>query len=652
MLLLLVWPSAQALARPTKPLGPLHALPVHYVPPENAVLRAPPPQVQITFNEHVNPDISKIVVVDPSNHEVDSRDSQISADGYTMTVSLPLLPAGTYVVFWRTHSADDGHVAGGSYLFHIARADGTVPPLSGPLPTGNIIGGAGFGTTPGIDGPTLLGAFARGIALLALTLLLGILFWALVVQPRQPELSSAFSADGGRRMRRTAELALGVILAATVVEIAAQALLLDGTLAGIISLPLLKSILLQSRFGRAILVRAALAALGLIVLRLSPRRLDVLDRGNHTIALTAFGLGLAAAFEFSGHGGSAPAWWGPVIDYLHLIANGIWLGGLFTLAVVIVPALRRREGAERRLYLAASIPAFSVPALMAVAFVIVTGPLNATVRMTAVQQLWTTPYGIVLLIKSTLFLTMVTISYHHAFRLRPRLAATIAAATGYASRPGAERRLRLPLIGDLTTRLHAFSAPPTATPNGAVALTSAQVAGMETDAEYVGKTTGHDAGLDHTIMGWMRIEASIGVCVLLCAALLAPLAGTLAPAAPVNSPSYGATGGVQTLTQKADGLTVVLSVNPGRFGTNTFTVKVTNPDGTPASNGTVFLVSSMVEMDMGDNTIDLAPSGSPGTYTGQGELAMAGHWNLRTVIRTREDPNNLHTTTFTVSASY
>lgn len=79
---------------------------------------------------------------------------------------------------------------------------------------------------------------------------------------------------------------------------------------------------------------------------------------------------------------------------------------------------------------------------------------------------------------------------------------------------------------------------------------------------------------------------------------------------------------------------------------------VTNPDGTPASDGTVFLVSGMVEMDMGSNTIDLAPSGRPGTYTGQGELPMAGHWRLQTVIRTKQDPNNLHRATFTVSVSY
>ncbi len=91
------------------------------------------------------------------------------------------------------------------------------------------------------------------------------------------------------------------------------------------------------------------------------------------------------------------------------------------------------------------------------------------------------------------------------------------------------------------------------------------------------------------ILYWMRVEAIVGVSVLLCAALLAPLAGTLAPGPASASGSFGASGGTQTLTQKVDNLTVTLSVNPGKFGTNTFTLVVKNPDGSAASNGTVFL---------------------------------------------------------------
>jgi methionine-rich copper-binding protein CopC len=110
-LLVAAWPMGSAQAQGLTVSSVAHALPVKYFPAQNAVLAASPTEVQITFSEHLNPDISKLVVVNPSTQRVDNGDSHIGGDDLTMTVSLPLLPAGTYVVFWRAHSADDGHVA-------------------------------------------------------------------------------------------------------------------------------------------------------------------------------------------------------------------------------------------------------------------------------------------------------------------------------------------------------------------------------------------------------------------------------------------------------------------------------------------------------------------------------------------------------------
>ena len=45
---------------------------------------------------------------------------------------LPQLPDGTYTVVWRSHSAEDGHVAKSSYTFTVA-STGAAPQL-GPVP--------------------------------------------------------------------------------------------------------------------------------------------------------------------------------------------------------------------------------------------------------------------------------------------------------------------------------------------------------------------------------------------------------------------------------------------------------------------------------------------------------------------------------------
>jgi putative copper export protein/methionine-rich copper-binding protein CopC len=689
-------------AQGATPLRATHALPVSYYPEPNAVLRVSPPDVRITFSELLNPDISKIVVVNPSNQEVDNRDSQISADGYTMTVTLPLLTAGTYVVFWRTHSATDGHIVGGSYLFHITRADGTVPSFTGPLPRGTFAGGAGS-ATGALDGPTLTGGLARWVALLMITLLLGMIFWVLVVQPRQRTLPATIVAGSQRHMRRAAWIALWVLLGATLVEVGAQAWLLDGSWRGLTSPTLLESILLTSRYGEAILLRLIVVVIGLVTLWLSaPRRAGRAWESlfDPRVALGAFGVFLALTYEFSGHGGSTTLWWEPVVDFLHLIANGIWLGGLLTLALTLVPALRAVAPEERRAYVAASIPAFSIPALVAVALLVVTGPLNATARLLNVSQLWTTPYGMVLDIKSALFLVMVAISYYHAFVLRPLLDGALSHTGAGVTKDTPQTHVAPPDTPDgvpigwigwlrrwvspahqriqaMTMRALLGAEPALAplaagVPHPDVVAADLEEASLpitvtqrpegagknQESARALAKVRGGSIGdgpgtrIERAILHAWRIEALVGAGVLLCAALMGPLAGTLEALPATTTASFGAAGGAQAITQRVDGLSVTMSVDPGKFGTNTFTVTIKQPDGQPAQGASVFIVSSMVEMDMGENTINLTPTATPGVYGGQGELSMAGHWRLRTVIRAKEDPAHLHTTTFTISASF
>jgi copper transport protein len=623
----------------TMPLAPAqaHALPIAYDPAPNAALAAPPSQVHITFSEQINPDISKIVVVNPSNQEVDNHDSHVDADGVSMTVTLPLLAAGTYVVAWRTHSADDGHVAGGSYIFHVERADGTVPPLTGALPSGNIIGGGGVAVSP-INGPVLLQTIAHWLALLALTLLLGIIFWWSFVIPRQTHVSAELGTTINTRLAQMADLALEAILGGTILEVLLQAMILDGSVRGIVSWPYLASILFHSRQGIFLLLRLILSGAGLACLW-TPRLRTALRTENLRRVLPVVGVLFALGFVYSGHGGSSAQWWGPINDLLHLLANGIWVGGLLTLATVVLPALLQHGPQERLAYFARSIPAFSLPALVSVAFVALTGPLNADTRMTSFSQLWTTPYGIVLTIKIALFLIMVAVSYLHAFQVRPQLAT----ATGHAAAaPPATS------VGQwLQQHFLAVLAPLAPTPDGtalAAVVTNTLPRSAQPQAQQATK-------LSDQMTRLIRLEALFGVGVLFCAALLAPLAGTLTPTV-TTSTSYGVTGGSQTLTQTVDSLKVTLAITPGKFGSNQVTLTIKNPDGTPASGGTVFVLTEMKEMDMGINTFDFTASTTPGAYVGQVDLPMAGHWFITAKIRTKADPNTLHSTEFTVGVGF
>ncbi|MFI5272258.1 MAG: copper resistance protein CopC, partial [Ktedonobacterales bacterium] len=104
------------------PIGPLshltptasaHAILVRSDPPADAILQAPPSQVRMWFSEAINPLTSKAVVVDTTNRQVDRGDSHRNpGNDHEMDLSLPLLPAGTYIVDWRTQSDEVGHIVG------------------------------------------------------------------------------------------------------------------------------------------------------------------------------------------------------------------------------------------------------------------------------------------------------------------------------------------------------------------------------------------------------------------------------------------------------------------------------------------------------------------------------------------------------------
>src|SRR2546423_7163687 len=124
---------AECLALVVPGTSEAHAILLRSDPANDAVLHVAPDRVRMWFSETLNPAFSTAVVESGANQRVDNRDAQIApGDASEMDVTLqPNLPPAVYVVVWRTNSNDDGHVLTGSFLFTVARPDGSIPTLSG-----------------------------------------------------------------------------------------------------------------------------------------------------------------------------------------------------------------------------------------------------------------------------------------------------------------------------------------------------------------------------------------------------------------------------------------------------------------------------------------------------------------------------------------
>jgi copper transport protein len=108
-----------------------HALPVTYLPAPNSIInknQTLPSKITISFSERPDPKASYIQVLDSNNQRVDNNDFKITGQQHgreaEVTLNKNKLTDGVYTVSWLTLSADDGHIAKGSYVFGIGNVAG------------------------------------------------------------------------------------------------------------------------------------------------------------------------------------------------------------------------------------------------------------------------------------------------------------------------------------------------------------------------------------------------------------------------------------------------------------------------------------------------------------------------------------------------
>src|SRR2546421_3372924 len=137
------------------------------------------------------------------------------------------------------------------------------------------------------------------------------------------------------------------------------------------------------------------------------------------------GLMLFIAIPMSGHASAVSSnlvVYAVLLDWLHLLAAALWVGGMMYIATIYLPVLKRRPIAERAHSLITLLPYFSPLAIAGVIIMAITGPFSATVHLSSLQQLLTTAYGRALTVKILLVGALLITSAIHVLLLRPRLA--------------------------------------------------------------------------------------------------------------------------------------------------------------------------------------------------------------------------------------
>ena len=395
----LVLAALVALALPASAWA--HAALLKTSPSASVTVNTPPKRVALTYSEAVEPRFAIVSVTDAAGkRQTSGAPARSAADPNELDVPLKQLREGWYLVFWRVIS-EDGHPVRGAFTF-------AVGPNPGPAPAFAIPSLSETAVTPGLIALRWL-VFLSALAAIGLLVLRTLIARPLLVE-RPRALAAAFW------------IAIAVALVATPLYVLAATA--QFSLRSVWSVGALVPLLRQSAFGRGYLrfelLLALLAVAGGVALWLD-RGASRLRSVAELVALAGAGLAAGAVVLMPGAVGHAaqttPRTLAVALDWLHLAAAAVWLGGLIGLLVLwrSVPAVRRTAA------LAVCVPRFSNVAFVSVALLLGSGVGASVLHLPTLASLWSTSYGRMILVKAGLLATALVLAAFNLLRTRPAL---------------------------------------------------------------------------------------------------------------------------------------------------------------------------------------------------------------------------------------
>ncbi len=529
-----------------------HAALLRTSPQASGTVNGSPARVALSFSEVIEPKFAIISVTDAGGHQqVSGSPYRLASDPSTLAVGVRHLPAGWYLVYWRVISAD-GHPVRGAFTF-------AVGPNPGPAPQFVIPSLSETAATPPL-------VAARWAAFISIMLALGLFCLRTVIA--RPAVSEAAGAA------RAVSLAFSIAVVAALIAIPVYTVMTTASFAlrSAFDLSAIVPLVRSSALGRAFTDLELVVVLFAFAAAVSIRLDRAPGRPRSVAALLAWiGALLAAAAMLvvpglAGHAAqTSPAALSLALDWVHLAAGSLWLGGLAGLLVFTtrLPSGRRRD------LLAIVVPRFSRLAMLAVLALIASGVGSSLQHLPTLPSLWQTSYGQAILVKVALLSVALVLGAINFSRTVPRLVAARSRRDD-ALGDAAASLLRSTITGELVLVAGIVAA--------AMALSS-----LPPPAEALGQL-GH-------------VSAHVG------------------PGRVVQTVQHG-------------GYKLDISISPNRAASpSQFSVTITK-DGKPVTGATVIAHFAMLDMEMGQQAYTLTEN-PPGTYSRSAPaLVMAGHWGL------------------------
>jgi copper transport protein len=397
-----------------------HGYIVRSTPADRSVLARAPNQVQIWFSEGIERDFSTIEVVNQSGERVDLGDGGVDErNSAKLVVSLPGdLPPGAYLVKMRPVFTSDGHAVSDTLVFWVGEQVGEVDAES-----------AANTALP-------LEALWRVLVTLSLTVMLGtVAVYVLVMRPAWRNQRWALGGLPPRVMGRLRLLMWLSLIVGNVVNgfalLQVSMTLFETDVATVFRDELWNIVLVGTNFGDVWRFRAILLMVMLFVQIVGAQQAQNRPESTHILWLVNGGLAALtlSTMSFISHAAGSPVWSGAsvLVDYVHLLAVAVWIGGLIAIALVIRPALAPLEPESRGVALFVLLKRFSGLAVFALSLIIATGIFNALIHVPRASDLSSSTYGLTLLSKILLMTPLLVLGALHHVAVNPQRFESLAA---------------------------------------------------------------------------------------------------------------------------------------------------------------------------------------------------------------------------------
>lgn len=392
-----------ALLVPAAPAG-AHASFVSSIPSAGSTIPALPAQVVINFSEKIEPSFGEMQIIDRAGAQTKVGKTRIDGERFTGVLGTTLAP-GDYTVAYRVLSGD-GQLVESRFEFTYtpgedsgASSSSAVQPLESEASTTARppLREVGAASSAGLW-------IVRLVNYILLTLIVGLLLAGAFLFKQDKEQRQVFGM--------AAELSLlwalsAILLFALALSVASARALPDALREG------LPQQFAGTRFGRNVLIQGALALALALFAWLAARGEDKVLR---RICVGIAGLALLMPGLWGHAGTSQQVGLALASDWAHLVSVTSWVGGLAILALFVL-----RPGSQMEI--GGPSARFSKVAGFAVMVVLITGIVNALMRIDSPGLLRSTQWGRLVLIKLVLFTAIAAIGYRNRRRLLPAISA-------------------------------------------------------------------------------------------------------------------------------------------------------------------------------------------------------------------------------------